>query len=77
MNEKNITINTQRNAKDVAMDLLYIYMRNNPTKLFDKENLINLYLEFYSTVRVAESIQFKDLVEYIPEELKTIVEQNY
>ncbi|WP_125152344.1 hypothetical protein [Clostridium rectalis] len=65
----------QRNPHDVAIELLNIYLKNNlyKDKFSNVDDLRKLYLEFYSTVKMADSIHFEYLKEYLPEELKKVV----
>ncbi len=71
------SIPVQRNANDVAMELLDIYLKDQyeTDKPMEMDYLRNLYLEFYATVEMAERIQFKYLKEYLPEELKEMAEK--
>ncbi len=71
------SIPVQRNANDVAMELLDIYLKDQyeTDKPMEMDYLRNLYLEFYATVEMAERIHFKYLKEYLPEELKEMAEK--
>ncbi|WP_251861759.1 hypothetical protein [Clostridium sp. Marseille-Q2269] len=73
----NNLIPIQRNCRDVAMELLDIYLTDQyetdkPIKI---DELRNLYLKFYATAEMADRIHFKYLKEYLPEELKDMAEK--
>ncbi|HDK7138971.1 TPA: hypothetical protein PTV74_001340 [Clostridium botulinum] len=71
------SIPIQRNANDVAMELLDIYLKDQyeTDKPMEMDYLRNLYLKFYATAEMAERIHFKYLKEYLPEELKEMAEK--
>lgn len=57
------------------MELLNIYLKEqySTDDPISVEDLSNLYLRFYSTVRAAESTNHRNLIDYLPEELQEIV----
>lgn len=64
----------QRNPHDVAMELVDVYIKGqySTNKPLEVDDLRDLYLKFYAVARMAESIHFKYLSEYLPEDLKEI-----
>ncbi|AJD31186.1 hypothetical protein AAGC94_01120 [Clostridium sporogenes] len=67
----------QRNSNDVAMELLDIYLidQYESDKPIKVDDLINLYLKFYATAKMAERVHYKYLKEYLPEGLKEMADK--
>ena len=61
----------QRNASDVAMELLKLHIENEPAD-FSVEGLQNIYTKFYTTAKFLESVHYTSLKDLLPEELKKI-----
>lgn len=58
----------QRNAHDVAIELLHIYLQGQfaSDKPMDIDYLRETYLKLYATARVAEYTKIGDLKKYVP-----------
>lgn len=63
----------QRNTLDVATELTQLFFSRFA---FDSEKAIqDAFLKFYAVAEAARLTNFKELTEYMPEELKSIIEK--
>ena len=65
----------QRNFLDVAVELTQLYYESyTPGSI---KEIQDNFLKFYVVAETAKNISIKDLVEYLPDELKQIINERY
>lgn len=63
----------QRNSLDVAVELTQLYY--SKFGMEDSKEVQDIFLKFFAVAETARLINFKDLIEYLPEELAQILEK--
>ncbi|MFT9498036.1 hypothetical protein [Anaerosolibacter sp.] len=65
----------QRNNHDVAVELTKMYFQTVSVDDISIEYMQEVYLKFYATAKAAEYVGPINLKDYLPEQLKTVIQQ--